>query len=176
MWIPRQIPAAWAAALLLTGPAVADQAQDPPSSMRSLDEQVQQVKSDVLDIASELNLLEEQLLYPAHTQLSIFVTVDPEFKLRVDAVHLSLNGEQATHHIYSFKEVDALHRGGVQHLYAGNVARGDHALDVSVIGKTPDGDDFAHAQTFTFHKSVEPRMLGLTLSGADGSSLELTDW
>ena len=176
MWIPKQARHSWVVGLLLFGTAFADTAPADSSAMRSLDEQVQQVKSDVLDIASELALLEEQLLYPANTQLAIFLALDPEQDLRVDAVHITLNGEQATHHIYSFQEVDALHRGGVQRLYTGNIPRGEHALDVAVVGKAVNGDDFSHAHSFTFRKDVEPRMLGLTLSGANGAGLTLTDW
>ena len=41
-------------------------------NMQSLDGQVQEIKSDVLNIASELQNLEERLLYPTGTQLSIF--------------------------------------------------------------------------------------------------------
>ena len=41
--------------------------------MKSLDGQVQEIKSDVLNIASELGNLEERLLYPSNTQLAIFV-------------------------------------------------------------------------------------------------------
>ena len=44
-------------------------------SMRSLDGQVQEIKSDVLNIASELNTLEERLLFPSHTEVSLFVTL-----------------------------------------------------------------------------------------------------
>ena len=43
--------------------------------MRSLDEQVQEIKTDVLGIAAELNRLEEKLLYPSNTHLAIFVSI-----------------------------------------------------------------------------------------------------
>ena len=36
----------------------------PVDSIRSLDGQVQEIKSDALSIASELNTLEERLLFP----------------------------------------------------------------------------------------------------------------
>jgi hypothetical protein len=45
-------------------------AEEPASAaeMRSLDEQVQEIKTDVLGIAAELTRLEEKLLYPSGTQ------------------------------------------------------------------------------------------------------------
>ena len=79
------------------------------------------------------------------------------------------------HHIYDFNELDALHNGGVQRLYTANLARGEHALQVEVIGKTPDGKDFQQTRQFTFDKRIEPQMLGLTLSGSGGVKLALTD-
>ena len=45
------------------------------AQMKGLDEQVQEVKSDVLSIAAELNQLEEKLLYPSDTHLAVFVSL-----------------------------------------------------------------------------------------------------
>ena len=52
--------------------------------MRSLDGQVQEVKSDVLSIASDLDALEERLLYPSNTQLALFLSVAEEERFRLD--------------------------------------------------------------------------------------------
>ena len=98
--------------------------------MRSLDGQVQEVKSDVLSIASELGNLEERLLYPSNTQIALFVAIAEDEAFRLDAVQVEINGELATHHIYSYKELEALQKGGVQRVYTGNVATGDHQLTV----------------------------------------------
>lgn len=128
-----------AIAWLLVGPAMADEllSAEAARSMRSLDDQVQQIKSDVLDIATELNLLEEELLFPSNTQLAVFIALEPENAMRLDAVELSVNGQPATHYIYSFKELEALQQGGVQRLYTGNLPRGAHSLDVHLVGKSP---------------------------------------
>ena len=72
--------------------------------MQSLDGQVQEIKSDVLGIASDLNLLEERLLFPSHTQVSLFVSLADNKDFRLDAVQIEIDGELASHHIYSFKE------------------------------------------------------------------------
>ena len=141
-------------------------------NMKSLDGQVQEIKSDVLDIASELQNLEERLLYPSGTQLSIFVTVEEGKPFRLDAVKIEINGELATHHIYSFNELEALQKGGVQRAYTGNVTTGDHELLVTVMGKTDGGEDFSRTNTFSFAKGVKPKTLGITLAepgfGNDG--------
>ena len=134
-------------------------------NMRSLDGQVQEIKSDVLNIASELNTLEERLLFPSHTQVSLFVSIAESEDFRLDAVRIEINGELAMHHIYSFKELDALQNGGVQKIYTGNLTTGEHDLNVTMIGKLKNGNDFSEAGSFSFSKGVKPKSMGLTLAG-----------
>ena len=146
--------------------------------MQSLDGQVQEIKSDVLNIASELQNLEERLLYPSGTQLAIFVEFADKETFRLDAVRIEIDGELATHHIYSFNELEALQKGGVQRAYTGNVVTGDHELTVTVIGKTDGGKDFSHSGTFAFSKGVKPKTLGVTLAqpGIGNDGIHVGDW
>ena len=148
------------------------------NEVRSLDEQVQEIKSDVLNIASELGNLEERLLYPSGTQVAVFVFIAEEEMFRLDAVQLEINGELAAHHIYSFKELEALQKGGGQRIYTGNVVTGNHEINVSVIGKLENGKDFTESGSFTFAKGVEPKTLGITLAGPGfgNSSIQVEDW
>jgi hypothetical protein len=147
-------------------------------NMRSLDGQVQEIKSDVLSIASELNTLEERLLFPSHTQVSLFVAIAADETFRLDAVQVEINGELATHHIYSFKELDALQHGGVQNIYTGNLTTGDHQLNVTMIGKLKNGNDFSESNDFVFTKGVKPKALGITLAGPGFGSdgIKVGDW
>src|SRR6476661_10891622 len=132
--------------------------------MRDLDEQVQQTKSDVLSISAELNQLEEKLLYPSGTQVAIFVALAKGDELRLDAVRLQIDGQLVAHYIYSAKELEALRKGGVQRIYVGNVATGDHQLNVLVDGKLKAGADFNRTEHFTFHKEVKPKLVELTVA------------
>ena len=146
--------------------------------MRSLDGQVQEIKSDVLSISSELGNLEERLLYPSSTQIALFVALAEDESFRLDAVQLEINGELATHHIYSYKELEALQKGGVQRIYTGNVATGDHQLTVTMIGKLKNGKDLSQSDSFVFAKGIEPKALGITLGGPEfgGSGIQVGDW
>jgi hypothetical protein len=146
--------------------------------MRGLDEQVQEIKSDVLAIAQELSRLEEKLLFPSGTQVAVFVAVAEGDPMRLDAVRLQVDGELVAHYIYSFKELEALRKGGVQRIYVGNVSTGDHQLDVLVDGKREGGADFSHTEHFTFRKDVKPKLVGLTLAGPDSGKtpIVLGDW
>ncbi len=138
--------------------------------MRGLDEQVQDVKSDVLSIAAELSQLEEKLLYPSGTQVAIFVALAKGDQMRLDAVRLQIDGQLVAHYIYSFKELEALRKGGVQRIYVGNVTTGDHQLDVMVDGKLEGGADFSRTEHFTFRKEVKPKLVELTLAGPRSGS------
>ena len=146
--------------------------------MKGLDEQVQEIKADVLAIAAELSQLEERLLFPSSTQLAVFVSLAEGAAYRLDAIEVQLAGRPVAHHIYSFKELEALQRGGVQRLYTGNLPSGQHELQVTVSGKLPSGVDFRRSSNFSVAKGVEPKMVGINLGLAegDGIGIELGDW
>jgi hypothetical protein len=132
--------------------------------IKGLDEQVQEIKTDVLSIAAELSQLEEKLLYPSNTQVALFVSLDKREPFRLDAVEIQLDGQQVAHHIYTFKELEALQKGGVQRIYTGNLRTGGHDLQVSVIGKTAGGGDFRTTEHFKVEKGVAPKIVEISLA------------
>jgi hypothetical protein len=136
--------------------------------VKGLDEQVQDIKKDVLAISTELQVLEEKLLYPSNTQLSLFVSLKGNGKLRLDAVRLKLDGQDAAHHIYTFKELEALQGGGVQRLHTGNVRTGEHAIEVALIGKIGEAD-FHQVATHRFKKSVQPKLLEIVVDRSESA-------
>ena len=158
--------------------ATPGKAQEPNrETMKGLDEQVQEIKSDVLGIAAELSQLEERLLFPSNTQVSLFVSLAAGETFRLDAVQVQIDGVPVAHHIYSFKELEALQKGGVQRLYTGNVPTGAHALEVLVTGKLAGGSDFSRSGSFSFSKDVEPKLVGITLAGPEsGAAIQVGDW
>jgi hypothetical protein len=162
---------------LISGPSAVARA-DSKEQMQSLDEQVQEIKSDVLSIAAELSRLEEKLLYPSNTQVSVFVSLAEGETFRLDSVRILIDGELVAHHIYSFKELEALSKGGVQRIYTGNIRSGEHRIEVSIAGKLPGGKDFAKTESFSFSKDVEPKLVGITLAGRDSgdASIRLGGW
>ncbi|MBW2384603.1 MAG: hypothetical protein JRG92_13270 [Deltaproteobacteria bacterium] len=145
------------------------------AQMQGLDEQVQEIKSDVLRIAAELSQLEETLLYPSNTQVAVFVSLAHDETSRLDSVQIQIDGEPVAHHIYSYKELEALKKGGVQRIYTGNLPTGEHRLDVSISGKLRSGRDFSGKESFRFDKDVEPELVTITLGGTDlgGASIQL---
>jgi len=168
----------FAIAISIAGGASAESASKSSASMQGLDEQVQEVKSDVLAIAAELSNLEEQLLYPSNTQIAVFVSIEEGHQVTLDSARISIDGELVTQHIYSFKELEALQKGGVQRIYTGNVHTGEHRIEVAIAGKKSGGKDFDAIETFVFSKAVEPKLVGIQLVGQSSgdATIAIKDW
>lgn len=141
--------------------------------IKGLDEQVQDIKADVLAISTELLQLEEKLLYPSNTHLAVFVAFAPGDEFRLDALGIAIDGKTVTHHLYTHKEIEGLRNGGVQRIYTGNVRAGEHALDVTLTDKSGSEKTVSH----TFTKEVGPRLVEVMLSGSaiGGSKVDFID-
>jgi hypothetical protein len=162
------------ATLLLSFPVLAEEVSK--EQIKGLDEQVQEIKTDILGIAAQLSLLEEKLLYPSTTQVSVFVSLEGGEKYRLDALEVQLGGATVTHHLYTFKELEALQKGGVQRIYTGNIPSGEHDLQVLLIGKTVGGADLRRTESFKFSKDVGPKMVEIHLAGPGAQTITLKDW
>ncbi len=132
--------------------------------IKGLDEQVQEIKAEVLTIAAELNQLEEKLLYPSNTQIALFVSLGHGETFRLDSVEVQLAGRPVAHHIYTFKELEALQKGGVQRIYTGNVRTGGHELQVAVLGKSSGGGEIRQTERFQVVKGIGPKIVEISLT------------
>jgi hypothetical protein len=146
--------------------------------IKGLDEQVQDIKKDVIDLTAELSLLEEKLLFPSNSQVSVFVSIMEDDDFRLDAVQMKMDNKVVAHHLYTFRELEALHRGGVQRVYTGNVKTGDHELVVSIVGQAPAGGEFRRSASYTLTKDVGPKFVQVIISGPGGGDQEIRfkDW
>ncbi len=147
-------------------------------AIQGLDEQVQEIKSDVLAIATELRQLEEKLLYPSDTQVAVFISLAEGDSVELDSVKIRIDGEPVARHIYSFKELEALRKGGVQRIYTGNLPTGEHRIEVSMAGALANESRFDETESFLFQKDVEPKVVSLSLAGqtVGGARIRLGDW
>ncbi len=140
--------------------------------IKGLDEQVQDIKKDVLEISAELNQLEEKLLYPSNTEIAFFVSLEKSSTLEPDAIELKVDDKDMATHIYSFKELEALRRGGVQRLFTGNVRTGEHKVLINIIGKSGAFKKTDNA-SYVVKKGVGPQFLEIRLTS---SGVEFKDW
>ncbi len=154
--------------LLLLALAPAGWANDAGESQGSLDKEMEDVKQALVNLKRDLVILEEDLLFPASSQVSVFLSMDVGEFFQLDAVTLKLNGKEVTHHLYTKKQVSALHRGGVQKLFVGNVKQGENRVTAFFTGRGPQGRDYRRATTVEFDKGFEPTFIQLAISDDTG--------
>lgn len=130
---------------------------------KALDQQVQDLKQGVLELNRDLFILEEELLFPGNTQVSVFLSMDIGNYFKLDSVQLQIDEKELTNHLYTEREIKALQRGGVQRLYLGNLKAGDHELVAFFTGVGPKGRDYKRGATVTFSKGIGPKYLELKI-------------
>ena len=150
--------------VLLSGGIGAAEPLTAASSMAALDQQTQALKKEVLELNRELFILEEELLYPANTQVAVFVSMDVGEYFALDSIELTLNGKDVESYLYTEREVEALHRGGVHQLYRGNLKVGEHEIVAVFTGKGPHSRDYRRGATLTFDKAIGAKFVELRIS------------
>ncbi len=154
---PEATPEAGAFAAAPAGDATGE------GGTRALDEQIQDLKQQVVDLNKDLFVLEEELLFPANTQVAVFVSMDVGSFFGLDSVTLRA----------------ALVKGGVQRLYVGNLKAGSHELVALFSGKGPNDRDYRRGASIKFEKGVGAKYLELKISDKtrrQQPEFEIKDW
>jgi len=131
---------------------------------RSLDQDVQSLKKEVLDLNRDLFLLEEELLFPANSQVAFFVSMDVGEYFELDSVTIKIDGKEVANYLYTEREADALIRGGVHRVHMANLKTGDHELIAIFTGKGPHVRDYRRGATMNFDKGIGAKFLELEIS------------
>ena len=163
---------AYACAMLVFGGALAtarSHAAEPAQDPRKVDEDVQALKKQLVDLNRDLFRLEEEILYPASTQVAVFLSVDVGTFFALDSVKLKLDDKEVANYLYTDREVQALHRGGVQKLYLGNLKAGEHEIVAFFTGKGPHDRDYRRGATLKFEKAIGAKYVELRISDREAS-------
>jgi hypothetical protein len=164
------------------GAAAADAAPEggaAPPDTRGLDEEVQGLKKDVVDLNRDLFVLEEELLFPANTQVAVFLSMDVGDFFALDSVQLKIDQKEVINYLYTPREVEALLRGGVHRLYLGNLKVGKHELVAFFSGKGPHDRDYKRGASLTFEKGIGAKYLELKINDRQRKQqpeFEIKDW
>ena len=132
--------------------------------IRSVAQDVQALKKEVLDLNRDLFTLQDQLLYPENTQVAVFLAVDTGTFFALDSVQVRIDDKEVANYLYGQREIEALQRGGVQKLYLGNLKAGDHELVAYFTGKGPHDRDYRRGTSLRFRKALGMKYLELTIS------------
>ena len=124
--------------------------------------QVESLKESVLTLNRDLLILEEELLYPASSQVAVYVSMDLGTYFALDAIKLEINNKLVASELYTDKQTKALFRGGVQRLYIGNLKTGEHEISAFFTGRGPQ-QDYKRAAKVIINKNQEPVVLELRI-------------
>jgi len=152
---------------------------EPGVDTRALDQEVQDLKKDVVDLNKDLFVLEEELLFPASTQVAVFLSMDVGDFFALDSVEVKIDQKEVTNYLYTPREVEALLKGGVHRLYLGNLKVGSHELVAFFTGKGPDDRDYKRAASLKFEKGVGGKYLELKITDRQQKlqpEFEVKDW
>ena len=146
---------------------------------RGLDQDIQGLKKDVVDLNRDLFVLEEELLFPANTQVAVFISMDVGDFFLLDAVTLKIDQKEVANYLYTPREVEALAKGGVQRLYLGNLKAGPHELVAFFSGQGPHERDYRRGATLKFEKGIGAKYLELKINDRQRRQqpeFEIKDW
>jgi hypothetical protein len=160
-------------------PPAADAPSDTAPDTRGLDQEVQGLKKDVVDLNRDLFVLEEELLFPANTQVAVFLSMDVGDFFALDSVQLKIDQKEVINYLYTPREVEALLRGGVHRLYLGNLKVGQHELVAFFSGKGPNDRDYKRGASLSFEKGIGAKYLELKINDRQRKQqpeFEIKDW
>jgi len=152
---------------------------EPPPDTRGLDEEIQKLKKDVVDLNKDLFVLEEELLFPANTQVAVFVSMDVGEFFAIDNVTLKIDQKEVANYLYTPREAEALLKGGVHRIYLGNLKVGEHELVAFFTGKGPNERDYKRGATIRFEKGIGAKYLELKINDRQRKQqpeFEIKDW
>jgi hypothetical protein len=136
----------------------------PPPELKTLDQEVQGLKKDVIDLNKDLFVLQEELLFPANTQVALYVSMDVGAFFALDSVTVKIDNKEVKNYLYTAREAQALLKGGVQQIYLGNLKVGKHELVAFFSGKGPVDRDYKRGATINFDKGVGAKYLELKIT------------
>jgi len=122
---------------------------------------IEQIKKEVLKLNRELFILEEDLLFPASTQVAVFVSVDIGRFFTIDSVELKINDKDVAGFLYTQRQRESLEQGGIQQLFKGNLKTGQHELTAIFIGVDHEKRTVKRAVSYQFEKEDDAVMIEL---------------
>jgi hypothetical protein len=159
---PAAVPPAAVPPATESAPALAPDA--PPPELKTLDQEVQGLKKDVIDLNKDLFVLQEELLFPANTQVALYISMDVGSFFALDSVTVKIDNKEVKNYLYTAREADALLKGGVQQIYLGNLKVGKHELVAFFSGKGPVERDYKRGATISFDKGVGAKYLEMKIT------------
>jgi len=171
IYAAKQSPAPGGENVPTTDAAVSDPAVDAVSgrakaqdSVNALSNDIQDLKESVIALNKDLRVLEEDLLFPADTQVNVFLSLDVGKYFTLEAVKLKLDDQVVASHIYTEKELFALKNSGIHKLHMTNLSVGKHTLSAFFTGIGPKGREYKRGTSVRIEKETGPKYIELKVT------------
>ncbi|HUP93024.1 MAG TPA: hypothetical protein VM074_12330 [Solimonas sp.] len=124
--------------LPLAAGAQAVQQEPPAEQVIQNDQVIQALKDEVVEFAREAQAIEDEVLYPPHSRLSVYLAVKVS-GLLLNQITLGIDDQPVQTVAYSDRDARALlSEGNLQRLLRVNIAPGPHRVRVTFSGKFYD--------------------------------------
>ncbi len=140
------------------------QEEAPAPARSALDAEVQELRREVVDLNRDLFMLEEDLLFPASTQIAVFVSMDIGTFFALDSVQIKVDDKEVANYLYTARELEALKRGGVHRIWLGNLKAGEHEIVAFFTGQGTHERDYKRGATLAIEKGVGAKYVELKIS------------
>ena len=151
-------------ALLAAAVPAFAQEEAPAPARSALDAEVQELRREVVDLNRDLFMLEEDLLFPASTQIAVFVSMDVGTFFALDSVQIKVDDKEVANYLYTARELEALKRGGVHRIWLGNLKAGEHEIIAFFTGQGTHERDYKRGATLAIEKGVGAKYVELKIS------------
>ncbi|MDO6747791.1 AraC family transcriptional regulator [Gilvimarinus sp. 1_MG-2023] len=121
------------------------------------------LKQQSLQLNRDLLILEEELLFPANSQIALYLSLDVGHYFALDSVKVKVDDDFISSELYTDKQLTTLRRGGIQKLYLGNLRQGEHEISAFFTGTGPNGQSYKRAASLTVEKTTAPLVLELKI-------------
>jgi len=138
--------------------------EKPKAIDKALIKEAEQLKKELVELNQELYQFEEELLYPANTQLGVFLSMAQENTFLLDSIEIRLDDKLITSYLYNDKEISALKKGGIQRLYLGSLSDGRHKLTARFNGQGANNRYFRRKKALPFTKGPDAKFIQLVVS------------
>ena len=133
-------------------------------SVNALSGDIQDLKQSVIALNKDLRVLEEDLLFPADTQVNVFLSLDVGRYFTLEAVKLKLDDQVVASHIYTEKELFSLKNSGIHKLHMANLSVGKHTLSAFFTGIGPKGREYKRGTSVKIEKETGPKYIELQIT------------
>ncbi len=149
----------------LTGVSVGVHADvDSTDAFQTLDSKVQSVKKSVLDLGRDIADLEEKLLYPQSSKITVYFSFQVDSVFYLESIKLYLDDRLVANMLYTPIEIDALRQGALEKLYLGSLSAGLHELSIIYNGKDHKGRMIEDGTRFTFDKTEQAKVVEFVIT------------